>query len=760
MGKARETTQAYAIGQQVTGKVYKRFRYGIFVRLDDGSQAYIRRREMSWEGDIDPRKLVQTGQEIKAVVLDLGESDRNMELSFKAVLPDPWEKFIQQYQEGDVVAGEIRRLTSFGAFVQILPGVDGLVPLQELAPWPVEKVEDVVWVRDNVEAVIKRIDRKARQVQLSIRTRLRWRETTTAVLEELYRTQEVEPEPEIPLPGTAQDLTSRILDPAIVEQIGRILVVEDEDQVRLSLAKWLQNLGCEADVAENTEEAEEKIRQRSYGLLLVDIQLPSRNGLTFIQQIREQGNNDAFPVAVMSIPEWIEKYADEIEQLDVLEVFTKPLNLDEVEHLLLKIRSGERVSPWQATVRQAAVSGSSRALTDIVHTGTSLDDRLRLILEQHMEDVQADAGIIFHLDQLSQVISIKARAGAIGSLPERETAYLLKESPVRDVIFEGETVFEHRMNGGVAKRFRKLLDLLSFESCIGVPIEVGGETRCALFLFHRKSRAFSHYRLRDARAAAVLIAAVIEREILTRQFQSIGRLLLSGELAAGLSHEVSNKMSGLEIQLRNLRTDWERLNQQAPDLTKHLGFAERQQALDTLLRTAEDLKRTVGGFRRLMRAGEEQKLNVNDVVRGAEMLLRPTAHRAGITVKTELGSGLPPVKGSGARLQQAFLNVMLNAVQQMELVSRSGVLRVTTFFESHDGARPIKVRFSDGGPGIHKRLWKEIFALGFSTRPEGTGQGLFIARSLVGSMGGRISVEESLVPLGTTFLVELPALAQ
>jgi signal transduction histidine kinase/predicted RNA-binding protein with RPS1 domain/ActR/RegA family two-component response regulator len=756
-----EIKQMHKVGQRVVGTVDKVLPYGVFVRLDDGLRAYLRRREMSWTGDADPRELVQAGQRIEAVISDLGGPDRSIELSRRVTLPDPWEEFIHQFQKGDLVEGTVRSLVPFGGFVQILPGVDGLVPLRELALEPVEKPEEVVWVGDNVEAVITHIDPKARKVRLSISARLRQRETAAAVLRQLDRTIEKDaqrPDFEALSPEmTNDDLTSGAVDPAVIERVGRILVVEDEDQVRLPLVGWLRNQGYEADAAQDAEEAEERIRQQPYGLLLVDIYLPGRDGLDLIQQIRERGN-DEVRVAVMGIPEWVEKHAEEIEELDALEVFAKPLLLDEVERLLLKIGSGEPVSTWQVTSRdhQAAVPESFRALADATRTGTFLGDRLCTGLEQLVEDVRADAGAIFHLDPLSQTIAIEAAAGAISPASEREAVYGLEESPVRDVIYERELVFEGHMTGRVGKRFRKLLKLLPFESCIGVPIEVGGETQCALFLFHQEPEAFSRYRLRDALAAAILFAAVVERKILSQEAQSLDRLLLSGELAAGLGHEIYNKMSGLDIQLRNLQTDWRRLNQQTPDLSEHSELGVVQQAIDGLLETAEDLKRTVGIFQRLMRAGEEE-LDVNEVVRGAEVLLRPVARRAEVKVRTELDSGLPPVRGSGPRLQQVFLNVMLNAVQQMALISKGGTLRVTTSFEPGDGALPIKVRFSDEGPGIHKRLWEKIFALGFSTRPGGTGLGLFIARSLVESMGGRIIVERSVVPIGTTFLVELPA---
>jgi signal transduction histidine kinase/predicted RNA-binding protein with RPS1 domain/CheY-like chemotaxis protein len=758
-----EATQAYAVGQQVSGEVERLLPYGVFVRLDDGSRAYIRRREMSWAGDADPRKLVQVGQTIEAVVVDLAGPDRSMEISHKATLPDPWEEFIHRFQDGDLVAGTVKSLAPFGVFVEILPGVDGLVPLQELASRPVEKPEDVVWVGDDVEAVITRIDPKAKNVRLSIRARLRQWDMAAAIRRQLDRASEkdtqAEPHSEVLSPGMSGDnLIPEVFDSSVIERVGRILVVEDEDHVRLPLVEWLRHLGCKVDAARDAEKAEERIHQQPYGLLLVDIYLPGRDGLDLIRQIREQGS-DEVRVAVMSTPEAIEERADEIEELDVLEVFAKPLILDQIERLLLKIGSGEPMSLWRVTPRghHAAVPESFHALTDAMRTGTSRSDRLHAGLERLVEDVRADAGAIFHLDPLSQSISIEATAGAISPVSGQEAVYSLEESPVKDVICDGASVFEDRMAGRVEKRFRELLTLFPFESCIGVPIEVGGETQCALFLFHREPEAFSRYRLRDALAAAVLFAAVIERETLNRRAQSLGRLLLSGELTAGLGHEVYNKMSGLEIQIRNLQTDWGRLNQQIPDLSEHSELGETQRAVDVLLETAEDLKRTVGIFQRLTRAGEEQELDVNGVMREAEALLRPVAHRAGATVKTELDSDLPPAGGSGPRLQQVFLNVMLNAVQQMALVSKGGTLRVTTSFEPHNGARPIKVRFSDEGPGIHKRLWEKIFDLGFSTRSGGTGQGLFIARSLVESMGGRIIVERSVIPLGTIFLVELPA---
>jgi signal transduction histidine kinase len=259
---------------------------------------------------------------------------------------------------------------------------------------------------------------------------------------------------------------------------------------------------------------------------------------------------------------------------------------------------------------------------------------------------------------------------------------------------------------------------------------------------------------------AMLFGVALEHETLEARIQAVSPILLTGRLASGFGHEVYNKMSGLEIQLRNLQTDCGRLYQQSEQglaiETPDLG--ECNQAVDRLLDLALDLKETVELFRELMQAPAETKVNVNHIVRRAIEFLQPLARRQRINVETRLAD-LPLIGGSALRLQQIFANLLLNAIQQTaEKMARwadgRGELHVETAWEP-ERERPIVVRVRDNGPGIHYRLWENIFGLGFSTRPGGTGLGLYIAQSLAESMNGRIQVEQSTVPTGTTFRVEL-----
>jgi two-component system sensor histidine kinase AtoS len=189
-------------------------------------------------------------------------------------------------------------------------------------------------------------------------------------------------------------------------------------------------------------------------------------------------------------------------------------------------------------------------------------------------------------------------------------------------------------------------------------------------------------------------------------------------------------------------------------------FSKIGQATGQLLDVALDLKDTVELFRELIRAEHEEEVNANDVVERVVQLLRPTARRLRVRIEMDLAPKLPLANGSSVRLQQVFANLLLNALQHVTLkmekwTNGHGIVRVSTTCEAVRD-RPIRVRFTDNGPGIHHQLWERIFALGFSTRSEGTGLGLFIARNLVESMDGKVIVERSAIPMGTTFRVELP----
>lgn len=731
----------YHIGQKVEGVVESVFPFGVFVRLSDATKAYIRRRELDLNADVEPAEVVRAGDQIAGIVLSLADSHKHLELSRRATMSDYWEEFAHRYHEGSVVIGTVQSLNSHGVFVQLLSGLNGFVPLQELATWRVARPEELFWIDDQVEAVITRITPGKKKVWLSIKARLEQRAKALGIFDRMNSAPDDGFHQKA---GTSVELAeySEQIDPSIYHGVGPILVVDDHTEVRAPLAAWLNQCGLEVSQAASLSEGLAHIRQKDWGVLLVDLHLLERDGLDLVRFAREQESHAH--ICVMSSPDSLTARAADIERAGVSQVFAKPLDVNELEQFLLRLARGESVPRWRAATKPAA--SIFPAFPDIAAIERKEDaplTRLQTALARVTDTVHAQAGLIFWMDPSSHTISVLTQAG--DDTLKIDALYGLCDSPVEDVIREGAPIFENYVTEKAQAKFSKLLDLLRFESCIGVPIRVHEEIHHAAFFFHRDPMAFSKYRLRDARAGALLFEALLAEEAINRRLRLFHPMLLSGELAAGFGHEVANKISGLELQLLQLPIHGDR--------------DELQAELASVLNLTLDLKSTVEAFQQLPRTNEGQMAvdlcDVNATLQRAELLLRPVARREGVKISQRLASNLPPVAGSAITLQQVFLNLMLNAVQQMSL--RPAEHRILAISASAGKEPfPIQVHFRDTGPGIHKPLWEKIFAPGFSTRG-GSGLGLFIARSFLHSLGGRIRVEESFVPLGTTFLIELPS---
>ena len=176
-----------------------------------------------------------------------------------------------------------------------------------------------------------------------------------------------------------------------------------------------------------------------------------------------------------------------------------------------------------------------------------------------------------------------------------------------------------------------------------------------------------------------------------------------------------NKITGLELQVRTLFS----APGKPPDV---------QPTLSSVLDLTLDLKKLIEAFQQLLSTKEEQAaFDVNAALQRAEMLLRSTVRKERARIVMKLAPDLPPIAGKSVALQQVFLNLMLNAVQQMALKAEQfkwngrRILEASTSTDRDKSS--IQVRFTDTGPGIHRQLWEKIFTPGFSMRG-GSGLGL------------------------------------
>jgi len=163
--------ERFPLGTRVLGRVVSTTDYGAFVELEPGVEGLIHISEMTWSRRMKhPSKLVHVGDTVESVVLDVKPSERRISLGIKQLEADPWTTVDQRYAIGSVVEGRVRKLTEFGAFIEIEEGIDGLVHISDLT-WTkrVQHPSEVVKKGQVVQAVILSIDAPNRRLSLGVK---------------------------------------------------------------------------------------------------------------------------------------------------------------------------------------------------------------------------------------------------------------------------------------------------------------------------------------------------------------------------------------------------------------------------------------------------------------------------------------------------------------------------------------------------------------------------------------------------------------
>jgi small subunit ribosomal protein S1 len=155
-------------GEVVTGTISNIVDFGAFVDLD-GIDGLIHISELSWGHVNHPSEVLSIGEEVTVKVLDIDRDRQRISLGLKQTQEDPWERVVRTYNVGDVLEGKVTKVVSFGAFVEIMEGVEGLVHISELAQHHVENPREVVEPEDHVKVKILEIDEERRRLSLSLK---------------------------------------------------------------------------------------------------------------------------------------------------------------------------------------------------------------------------------------------------------------------------------------------------------------------------------------------------------------------------------------------------------------------------------------------------------------------------------------------------------------------------------------------------------------------------------------------------------------
>ncbi len=164
-------SRRYPQGTRLFGKVTNLTDYGAFVEVESGIEGLVHVSEMDWTNkNVHPSKVVQVGDEVEVMILEIDEDRRRISLGMKQCMPNPWDDFARDFKKGDKVKGQIKSITDFGVFIGLPGGIDGLVHLSDLS-WSLQGEEAVRNFKkgDEIEALVLAIDVERERISLGIK---------------------------------------------------------------------------------------------------------------------------------------------------------------------------------------------------------------------------------------------------------------------------------------------------------------------------------------------------------------------------------------------------------------------------------------------------------------------------------------------------------------------------------------------------------------------------------------------------------------
>ncbi len=734
-------------GERVQVTVEQVMSYGVFCRVHkDGSLAYIRCRELTFSGNVDPRQMIKKGDELNVIVHQQPNQTMNRlaELSWRRAQKDPWIPFSKNIHIDNDLEGTVKYIYPDRVIIEIQPGIDGIILLRDRTSEIIQNPEELVWRGDQIRASVLNIQPTEKKLQLSLRRRLERQGIISQVIDLVNLIDRPKSE------SSEEIVIEDIQTPPKLNYPGRILIAEDDPDLLQAFCEWLTNQGCHVDCSTNGLEALVRFEQQAYSVLISDINMPYMDGISLAKSVKQKSPGTI--CCILSEPNQIYQFLAEIEAMNGY-FFAKPFDTQDLYQFLLELSQGQLPNQKFDLSEEQTTSQPFNNITTTMSEQSPLEERLSLALNSLISDTNAEKAILFHLDPITGLITIQAQTGKLII----EDAFLgeLIASPVKSVITEKNHLQERKASSQSNEMYKNLFKVLIFESCIGVPVTTHFSCEHALFIFHRQADAFLHDDTRHVQTCAALIRIALEEDSFNRKIHNSSSLILAGQLSSSFNHEVYNKVNVLDLQVEGLQDTLREIcntfpgfegSTQAEKLSKTI--SDIKQASSILIHMAED-------FRQITRGGSNHPIDITQILQQACDQVKPLAARANINIILQVTENLPLLKINRFALIYVVYNLLLNAIQHMQNCVGERIVQVIPNWERNGNSGLISIRVSDCGPGVHHNLWGKIFEMGYTTRSNGSGLGLYIARSLVETLGGKIFIDESYIGSGTTFKIEL-----
>jgi len=712
-------------------RVIKHLPQGLSIMLENGEMGIIRTREISWDDkDVANWKNnypVGWGGYAFPIPTKKGEVH---EFSLRLTEKDPWDEFSEGFDKSRVFEGVVTGVFEYGAFIEIAPGISGLLHKSHIPPAIQTPVLDLFWHGDRVFVMIRDVDHEQRQVGLIL-----------APAESLSDENLLAAKNKLVVTHEADNKANETLDTNLPRR--HVLVIENEISQSDAVGGWLRELGQSVDIVDNAEDAIAFLAKTSPDIALIDVGLPVMSGTDLARYILEN-----YPqVQVVIATDWAR--ANEIKvPLDELQarggkLLYKPLLPEDLASDLL-YEQDQRPAPMP--------QGEKLSLSDI----PKLDARksIHALLAMYKKHLSVEQTILFSLDTARRSVHIVERIG--DSIINKNSIAQLIYSPVRDAAEDREIVIANEINEREWKRFQYLLEFSPMMvSCIGVPVPAQTSVKYALFALDRRSRQFSNECQMYTQGVALAIGAALDQNDLRERSMLMQRSALIGNLASGMMHEINNLVSPLLYESNALRKKIAQAEKESGNLNAAIN--------DHIVKIQQDVRKiinTTKAFSKVTAKGRDEILRVDEVIEETLLLLRDISESSNVAIYFARPDEWLVIRSQSVILEQIILNVTLNAIQQIAEFRPNirGWIKISMQLigETHGGKERCRVLVEDNGPGIHAKLWEKVFDAGYSTRREGSGIGLYVSRNLIQDIGGEIFISKSHILSGTTFVVEFP----
>ncbi len=741
-----QVKQTFTPGKRVKTTIERIDYYGLFTRLEGGALGYIRRDEALLTRKItDLNNHFVVGQIKDAVVVKPLPRYHSIELSFRQSEKNPWPQFLKTNPVGSILEGEVVLLTESKAWIEFQPGVVGLLPVNEMwlrAP----RVEDVFMIDDRVRVKTIGVDEENNCFFLSVRALFdqefdRKSEHSTYTIEEsLNEALEI-----FHWEQNKQTTRDIGLSDRCHEIIQSIAIIDDRETTAAPLSLMLEGFGFKAEFVLYSKDSFSQIEKQDFDLYLVAAGLANGHD-SFAISLKKKYPNAK--IVVYGTSDQFEALKDELAEakLNNFFLFIPYTSLDLAEILNQFAGKNIKKERLNSTETLEDISRDDEDSTYFPNEGKNIDQLLQEITTLS----SATFAIIFKMNRNTKDVKILASEGKKFELNSFDQTHL-QFSPIKDAIIDNEFINEPKGGGNI----KYLRCLGQFESIVGMNISFNDEFGYALFLFGEQVHQFSHLEQRTFQIYELALRAAIERNKFRAIREAEQKFLVAGRIASSLMHEIKNQIQAMQNWLEVLKTDSVNLNKSIIKTDDKAFLARFERSIDGALEIEKRTRSIEELFLNLMRRRTLQSINVCQFIDSFVAVMQPVAKKKNIAIESSLEK-CPPIEIDISALHQILINLFLNSLDFISLVrKKTGKIKIATVYRKEDQL-PIKIKFWDNGPGINERQKEKIFDMLFTTKPEGSGLGLYISRRLAESLGGKLYVDHTIRLSESTFVLELP----